>query len=150
MIKPAPFSVPMGICKNNGVRLDMKATCLLPPATLRTMEAQLLFDLARSDIQNGSFDRFQSVITQTTGASIVRDCGTLPENCGTHHFSEGNKKPRNSLSYGVFKSGGRGRNRTGVGGFAIHCITILLLGLKHLMSCSTTSNAYKLGVRFAI
>lgn len=32
----------------------------------------------------------------------------------------GNKKPRNSLSYGVFKSGGRGRNRTGVGGFAIH------------------------------
>lgn len=30
-----------------------------------------------------------------------------------------NKKPRKSLIYGVFKGGGRGRNRTGVGGFAI-------------------------------
>ncbi len=57
-------------------------------------------------------------------------CGTPVKNCGTPHFFTGNKKPRRSLIYGVFNSGGRGRNRTGVGGFAIHCITILLLGLK--------------------
>ena len=40
------------------------------------------------------------------------------------------KKPRNSLNYGAFISGGRGRNRTGVHGFAIRCMTTLPPGLK--------------------
>ena len=37
-----------------------------------------------------------------------------------------------------FQDGGRGRNRTGVGGFAIRCITILLLG--HLYMTFKTSD----------
>ena len=37
-----------------------------------------------------------------------------------------------------FQCGGRGRNRTGVGGFAIRCITILLLG--HLYMTFKTSD----------
>ena len=71
-------------------------------------------------------------------------CGTHTKNCGTHCFLTGNKKPRRSLIYGVSNSGGRGRNRTGVGGFAIRCITILLLGLKTFVVSSTTTNAYNL------
>jgi hypothetical protein len=60
----------------------------------------------------------------------IQNCGTLTKRCGTHRVFKDTKKPRNSLSYGVFDSGGRSRNRTGVGGFAIHCITILLFGLN--------------------
>jgi hypothetical protein len=55
------------------------------------------------------------------------------------------KNPVDHRSTGLFISGGRGRNRTGVGGFAIRCITILLLGLKTFAVSSATSNAYKLG-----
>lgn len=40
------------------------------------------------------------------------------------------KSSVNHRSTELFYSGGRSRNRTGVGGFAIHCITILLFGLK--------------------
>ncbi len=69
----------------------------------------------------------------------------MPKKCGILDFPEGNKKPRKSLIYGAIYSGGRGRNRTGVGGFAIRCITILLLGLKTSAVSSATSNAYKLG-----
>lgn len=43
------------------------------------------------------------------------------------------KSSVNHRSTELFYSGGRSRNRTGVGGFAIHCITILLFGLKRLM-----------------
>lgn len=41
-----------------------------------------------------------------------------------------------------FQYGGRGRNRTGVGGFAIRCITILLLG--HLYMTFKTSDTKKI------
>lgn len=44
--------------------------------------------------------------------------------------STNTKKPRNLNGCGAFEYGGRGRNRTGVDGFAIRSITTLLLGLK--------------------
>ena len=54
------------------------------------------------------------------------------------------KNPK-TLIFGFFNSGGRGRNRTGVSGFAIRGITILLLGLKHSVLKQQTLNVYKLG-----
>ena len=42
-----------------------------------------------------------------------------------------------------FQYGGRGRNRTGVGGFAIRCITILLLGHLQLISQKNIRNKRK-------
>lgn len=61
---------------------------------------------------------------------MTPSCGTAAFNCGTLQFLQAKKKPRKLLIYGALNSGGRGRNRTGVDGFAIHCITILLLGLR--------------------
>src|SRR5207253_4258528 len=83
----------------------------------------------RYDLTDPSREMIKDPITQdqrTGRPETTTDCGTF-------HFPARNKKPRKSLIYGVFKSGGRGRNRTGVGGFAIRCITILLLGLKRSM-----------------
>ena len=53
-----------------------------------------------------------------------------PQNFGTLGFPHHNEKAPQTLICGAFKYGGRGRNRTGVDGFAIRSITTLLLGLK--------------------
>ncbi len=69
--------------------------------------------------------------------------GTRPRNLAVLAFRAQSKKPRRCLIYGASYSGGRGRNRTGVHGFAIRCMTTLPPGLKwtsNLIPISKTSS----------
>ena len=62
----------------------------------------------------------------------------LPKMRNPSPLFRSHKKTPQTLICGAFEGGGRGRNRTGVGGFAIRCITILLLG--HLYMTFKTSD----------
>src|SRR5690606_2572748 len=53
-----------------------------------------------------------------------------PEPTLARSFLSANKNPPQAFACGGFDSGGRGRNRTGVHGFAIRCMTTLPPGLK--------------------